>query len=132
MQTESLGPDSARQPDAYYAASLAAGQWQVQRCNHCAKPIFYPRVACPACGSTEYSWFTPCGRGTVYSTTVMRRPAKAGGDLHLCLIDLEEGFRMMSRVQDAEHVAIGDTVTATLSTADDTPLVLFRKSGAQA
>jgi uncharacterized OB-fold protein len=118
-------------PDAHYAAEIAAGRWQVQRCNACHKPIFYPRVMCPACGSDDYGWFAPSGRGVVYSTTVMRKPAKAGGDLHLCLVDLEEGFRMMSRVEDIDpaSVAIGDRVTATISTAGETPLVVFHKTG---
>jgi hypothetical protein len=118
-------------PDAHYAAELAAGRWQVQRCNACNKPVFYPRVMCPACGSDDYSWFAPSGRGVVYSTTVMRKPAKAGGDLHLCLVDLEEGFRMMSRVEDVDpaSVAIGDRVTATISTAGEAPLVVFHKTG---
>jgi hypothetical protein len=124
-------PVLAKGPDAHYATELAAGRWQVQRCNACAKPIFYPRVMCPACGSDDYNWFAPSGRGVVYSTTVMRRPAKAGGDLHLCLVDLEEGFRVMSRVEDVDpaSVAIGDRVTATISTAGDAPLVVFRKAG---
>jgi uncharacterized OB-fold protein len=124
-------PMPATGPDAHYAAELAAGRWQVQRCGSCANPIFYPRVMCPACGSNDYSWFAPSGRGVVYSTTVMRRPAKAGGDLHLCLVDLEEGFRMMSRVEgvDPSSVAIGDRVSASISSEGDAAMVVFRKEG---
>ncbi|OZI34024.1 DNA-binding protein [Bordetella genomosp. 10] len=121
----------ARGPDARYAAALAAGRWEVQRCNACRQVIFFPRTACPHCGSADYDWFAPSGRGVVHATTVMRRPAKAGGDLHLCLVDLEEGFRMMSRVEEADpaSVAIGDRVAAYVGQAGETPLVLFRMAG---
>lgn len=121
-------------PDAYYARSLADGRWQVQRCNACERPIFFPRTACPACGSTDYSWFTPSGRGLVHSTTVMRRPQAAGGDMHLCLVDLEEGFRMMSRVEGVEpvRVAIGDPVVAALIEHAGAPLVIFHLEGERA
>ncbi|MCU4119102.1 Zn-ribbon domain-containing OB-fold protein [Variovorax sp. N23] len=118
-------------PDAYYARSLAEGRWQVQRCNACHRPIFFPRTACTACGSTDYTWFTPSGHGLVHSTTVMRRPPTAGGDLHLCLVDLEEGFRMMSRVEGIEpgRVAIGDPVVAVLIEHAGAPLVVFHPNG---
>ena len=125
---------AATGPDAYYAQALAEGRWQVQRCKGCEQAIFFPRTACPACGSTDYRWFRPSGRGVVHSTTVMRRPAAAGGDLHLCLVDLEEGFRMMSRVEGADpaSVAIGDAVTAELGEHAGAPLVVFRLAEARA
>jgi len=125
---------AAAGPDAHYARSLAEGRWQVQRCNACGRAIFYPRTACTACGAADYSWFAPSGRGVVHSTTVMRRPAAAGGDRHLCLVDLEEGFRMMSRVEGVapELVAIGDRVVAALSSQDGLPLVIFHRDGSAA
>ncbi|QHJ01369.1 DNA-binding protein [Xylophilus rhododendri] len=122
---------SAVGPDAHYAQSLAEGRWQVQRCNSCQRAIFFPRTACPACGSADYAWFAPSGRGVVHSTTVMRRPPAAGGDLHLCLVDLEEGFRMMSRVEGVapESVAIGDRVQAALVEHAGAALVVFHPQG---
>lgn len=124
-------PPSVTGPEAHYLQSLAEGRWQVQRCNACARVIFYPRTACPQCGCSDYAWFSPSGRGVVHSTTVMRRPPAAGGDLHLCLVDLDEGFRMMSRVEGVEPtlVAIGDPVTATLIEQAGTQMVVFRRAG---
>lgn len=118
-------------PDAQYAKSLELGVWQVQRCVECEQVIFFPRIACPICGATRHTWFEPVGLGRVHATTVMRRAADAGGDQHLCLVDLDEGFRMMSRVE-GEHpdqVKIGDRVCAHLGASQGAPLIVFRKVG---
>lgn len=134
MSTNTVASAIPQGPDAVYAQSLAEGVWRVQRCTACKLPIFYPRTACTHCGSLDYTWFEPNPLGVVHSTTVMRRPAPAGGDLHLCLIDLDDGFRMMSRVDGVApaSVAIDDRVEAFIGERDGTPLVLFRKTGASA
>ncbi len=100
--------------DLYYHSQLEQGNFQIQRCTSCQRSIFYPRMICPHCGSDQMEWFAPSGRGTVYSTTVVRRKAEHGGDYNVALIDLEEGMRMMSRVQGVEPaaVAIGMQVQA--------------------
>ena len=41
----------------------------------------------------------PRGTGTVHAVTTVRRKADAGGDLNVSLIDLDEGVRLMSRVE---------------------------------
>lgn len=69
----------------------------------------------------------PSGQGTVYSTTVVRRKAEAGGDYNVALIDLKEGVRMMSRVEgiSPEAVAIGMPVQATIIDGEGGKLVVF-------
>ncbi len=121
-------------PEQTYFAALAEGAWRVQRCNACARAVFYPRLLCPFCGAQDLGWFSPSGRGTVHATTVMRRAAQAGGDLHLCLVDLDEGFRMMSRVEGvAPHeVRIGQRVQASVAREGEQPLVLFHLAEGQA
>lgn len=85
-------------PEKRYLDALARGRFEIQRCDACAKHVFYPRVLCPHCGSPRLGWVAPSGRGTVYSTTVVRRKPADGGDYNVCLVDLDEGVRMMSRV----------------------------------
>jgi DUF35 OB-fold domain, acyl-CoA-associated len=60
------------------------------------------------------NWIEPSGQGTVYSTTVVRRKPEAGGDYNVALIDLAEGVRLMSRVDDVapDQVRIGMPVRA--------------------
>lgn len=115
-------------PDKQYRDRVAASNWQIQCCTACEKFVFPPRVACPSCGNLELEWKTPSGAGTVYSTTTMRRPAEAGGDQNLSLIDLVEGPRLMSRIVDADLDAIecGDQVQAFIGEIKGEVLVMFR------
>ena len=85
-------------PEKTYQDKLAQGIFEIQRCASCRKHVFYPRVLCPHCGAGQLDWTAPSGRGTVYSTTVVRRKEADGGDYNVALIDLDEGPRLMSRV----------------------------------
>jgi uncharacterized OB-fold protein len=104
-------------PEKHYLDALAAGRFAIQKCAACAKHVFYPRVVCPHCGAGELGWVAPCGRGTVYSTTVVRRKPADGGDYNVCLVDLAEGVRMMSRVVSIapQDVKIGMSVKARIA-----------------
>ena len=85
-------------PEKIYQDKLAQGIFEIQRCAACAKHVFYPRVVCPHCGNERLEWTAPSGRGTVYSSTVIRRKPADGGDYNVALVDLAEGPRMMSRI----------------------------------
>ena len=104
-------------PEKQYFDKLAAGRFEIQRCAGCGKHVFYPRVLCPHCGGERLEWVAPSGRGTVYSTTVVRRKPADGGDYNVCLVDLAEGPRMMSRVVCVrpEQVKIGMAVAARIA-----------------
>ncbi len=97
-----------------YNEFLARGEFRIQRCKGCGQHVFYPRALCPHCGSSNLDWIRPSGTGTVYSTTVMRRKPDAGGDYNVCLVDLAEGPRLMSRVEGIapKDVKIGMPVKA--------------------
>jgi uncharacterized OB-fold protein len=101
-------------PEKRYLDALAQGRFEIQKCAACARHVFYPRVLCPHCGSDRLEWVAPSGRGTVYSTTVVRRKPADGGDYNVCLVDLAEGVRMMSRVAQIppQDVKIGMSVKA--------------------
>jgi len=104
-------------PEKRYLDALAAGRFEIQRCAACAQHVFYPRVLCPHCGDGKLEWVAPSGRGTVYSTTVVRRKPADGGDYNVCLVDLVEGVRMMSRVATIApaEVKIGMCVQARIA-----------------
>jgi uncharacterized OB-fold protein len=116
-----------RGPEAEYFSWLNQGVFKIQRCDHCAKGIFYPRNLCPHCGSTALGWITPSGRGTVYSTTIVRRKEADGGDYNIVLVDLDEGVRMMGRLLDraATGIKIGARIKARVLTEDDRGIVVF-------
>ena len=104
-------------PEKQFFDRLAAGSFDIQRCAECAKHVFYPRVLCPHCGGGRLDWVAASGRGTVYSTTVVRRKSADGGDYNVCLVDLAEGPRMMSRVAGLApgEVKIGMPVKARIA-----------------
>ncbi len=116
-------------PETVFKAGLAEGRFLLQRCEQTGRCVFYPRVLSPYSGQPLATWVEASGQGVVYSTTVIRQKPEHGGNYNLALIDLVEGARMMSRVEDIapEAVRIGMAVTAFIG-ADDKgePLVLFR------
>ena len=114
-------------PDAFYFAALKSGKFLIQACNDCKRHIFFPRVACPHCGSRSLDWVAPSGKGTVYSTTYMTRKPEDGGDYNVAIIRLDEGVQMMSRVDNIapKDVAIGMRVRAAIRNEDDKPLLVF-------
>jgi hypothetical protein len=85
------------------------------------RPVFRPRVG-------HDTWRVSAGRGTVYSATTVR--PRNGEPYGLALIDLDEGFRMMSRVVGLppEGVTIGLRVQLAWEDAQDPeapPLPIF-------
>jgi uncharacterized OB-fold protein len=114
-------------PDLVYREALVAGHFQIQHCKNCSRHVFYPRVLCNHCGAAALEWVAASGRATVYSTTVVRRKPDAGGDINIVLVDLEEGVRMMSRVDALapEQVRIGMAVTARIVADAGQPMVVF-------
>jgi uncharacterized OB-fold protein len=104
----SIAGDSMEQsPLARYLAHLDKGELAYQWSPEAQKPVFYPRVLCPYTGSDRLEWRVSAGLGTVYATTVTH--PRDGTPYNVALIDVDEGFRLMSRVEDVapETVAIG-------------------------
>ncbi|MGE0068295.1 MAG: Zn-ribbon domain-containing OB-fold protein [Solirubrobacterales bacterium] len=113
-------------PLAGYQLGLAEAELRFQRCGGCGDAVFYPRVLCPHCGATELSWETSAGFGSVYATTTMA-VARGQEPYNVALIDLDEGFRMMSRVDgvDPRDVEIGARVRIAI-VDEGGPLPVFR------
>jgi uncharacterized protein len=94
-------------PLAIYQSHLDKGELAYQWSPAAGRAVFYPRLVCPYSGSTALEWRVATGLGTVYATTVTH-PAQ-GDPYNVALIDCDEGFRLMSRVEDIDPmmVAIG-------------------------
>jgi uncharacterized protein len=113
-------------PEQQYQAFLAQGKFMLLRARASGQYIFYPRVAEPLTGDTDLEWVAASGRGQVYSVTVVRkRPPEQ--DYNVALIDLQEGPRMMSRVEGIApaDVRIGMQVQAKVVQQDEQPLLVF-------
>jgi uncharacterized OB-fold protein len=118
--------------DAQFQRHLDEGRFMIQRERASGRAFYYPRVAEPGTGSTDLEWFAPSGRGTVYSTTVVRvKPP--GESYNVALVDLEEGPRVTTRVVGipATDVHIGMPVQAAIEQVDGKALLVFAPRGSQ-
>lgn len=109
-------------PEAEYRAHLAEGRFMIQRSRSTGQHVFYPRIAVPGTGEQDLEWVQATGRGTVYAITVNRG---RDSSYNLALVDLDEGPRMMSRIDGVETVPIGTAVQAKIIQEDGAPLVVF-------
>ena len=94
-------------PRQQYLEYLKKGELAYQVCSENGQVVFYPRVVAPISGNTNLEWKVSKGLGTVYSTTTVCPRGKEPYDVSL--IDMDEGFRLMSRIEtvDPMDVKIG-------------------------
>ena len=121
---------SAEAPAVTYRRHLEIGKLGYQRCADCSAAVFYPRVLCPVCGSGALEWRESAGRGTIYATTAMY--SRNRDTRNVVLVDLDEGFRMMSRVEEvpSEEVEIGTRVRFEVRQGEeDEPVAVFVLEG---
>ena len=120
----------AKGPDQLFQRALAEGEILLPKCDDCRAYPFFPRVLCPHCHGTAISWKQAGGKGRVHTTTVVRRKPERGGDYNVCVVELDEGVRMMSRVEGIApgEVVIDMPVTAFVGEAEGVPAVLFKPS----
>jgi len=81
-----------------YIDHLERGELAYQFSPTANRAVFYPRVLCPFTGSDQLEWRVSAGKGTVHATTVVH--PQDGAPFNVALIDCDEGFRLMSRVED--------------------------------
>lgn len=117
-------------PEAAFRAFLAQGRFMLQRSASSGRYVFYPRVAVPGTGERDLEWVEASGLGTVYATTVTRQrpnPDGSRADYNIAIIELDEGPRMMSRVEGVppEAVTIGMRVRARIADLDGAPGLVF-------
>jgi uncharacterized protein len=124
-----MNTEAGESPAGVYRRFLEAGKLGFQRCSGCGKAVFYPRLICPVCGGADLVWETSSGRGIVYATTAVHR--RDADPYNVGLVDLEEGFRMMSRIEGvpADRVEIGMKVSFRVAREGDDPIPVFVLEG---
>ncbi len=133
MQAPTTGTDprfDGPGPDAQYRQALLEGRFLLQHCEDCSAARFPPALVCRACGSPRLAWRAAAGSGEVYATTTVRDRA---GDSNVVIVELEQGARMMSRVDGIapDAVRIGLRVQARIVPGDE-PFVVFVPAGGSA
>ena len=118
-------------PLATYIDHLQKGELAYQFSPEADAAVFYPRMICPFTGSDRLEWRVSKGMGTVHATTVVH--PQQGTPYNVALIDIDEGFRMMSRVEDITplDVRIGMRVKFRVHQAegDEPPYPVFTLAG---
>jgi uncharacterized OB-fold protein len=117
-------------PLAAYIAHLKRGELGYQFSPSLGHAVFYPRVISPKTGTMDLEWRVSKGLGIVHATTVVH--PQQGEPYNVCLVDVDEGFRMMSRVEDIapSAVKIGMRVKFRVHTpeGDEDPYPVFTPS----
>jgi uncharacterized OB-fold protein len=120
-------PTDQDAPLKTYLDHLTRNELAYQFSREAGRAVFYPRVLCPYTGSDQLEWRISKGLGTVYATTVVH-PAESK-PFNVALVDCDEGFRLMSRVEDIapEQVRIGQRVRFRVHRAegDEDPYPVF-------
>ncbi|SDO65486.1 hypothetical protein SAMN04515671_1601 [Nakamurella panacisegetis] len=126
MHNDALPPISSRSaPHVEFRTYLDRGELAFQRCGRCASVAFPPRLRCRNCSADALQWEVSTGIGAVYSVSVLT--PRGGPPYCVALVDLDEGFRVMTNVNGAPaaDVAIGDPVRFAPTMTDQGPLATF-------
>ena len=101
---------------AAFWQGTARGELLYQQCRDCGRIQFPPRGHCSHCHAGTLDWKPSAGRGCIHSFTVVHRaPTSAFKDdvpYTIALVDLDEGFRIMTNVPGSPpaEIAIGTPV----------------------
>lgn len=127
-----MEPPTSKVSEPFWDATREQ-RFVLQQCEHCERFVWYPRVLCPACGSSRLHWRPATGRGRVYAVSVQYRAGTPQMNdrcpFAVALIDLDEGVRVMSNVVDCdpEAVTVGQAVeVAWEPLSDGRHLMVFR------
>lgn len=111
-------------PYGIYLEHARRGQLAYQR-DGAGRAVFYPRHI-DLDSAEAPQWAVSTGLGQVHASTTLYE--RDGNMRNVSLIDLDEGFRMMSRVEGIppHAVTIGLRVAVDFVIHDDAPLAIFR------
>jgi len=94
-------PTAISQP---YWDGCAQGRLMYQRCTVCDRTLFDPTPICRWCGSSDTSWQVSRGLGTIYSWSVVWRPAgpEFASPYAAIIVDVDEGFQILANAVGCE------------------------------
>jgi uncharacterized protein len=102
------GPDRPtmdNDSEAWWAA-IQQGRLMVNACRSCGRNSLYVRPFCPHCWSEEVELQPTSGRARLYTWSVVHQntaPFAARTPYVLAMVDLPEGPRLMTVIEDCRH-----------------------------
>lgn len=129
-----MRPDPIQRIDtAFFWDACERGEFVAQKCEPCNKLWHPPRPMCPDCHSLEKSTQKLSGKAKVLSWVRQVRPGSFGfqESPFVILVELEEGLRMVSNLDEVEAPMIGmDVEVAFAKTSGGKSVPVFKKAGA--
>ncbi|GMG93427.1 OB-fold domain-containing protein [Cupriavidus metallidurans] len=116
-------------PEQVFFAALRQGTPMIQCCETCRKRFFFPRTHCPTCDAEHYAWVPMTRTGTLYSFSEIPGYGESAGR-NVVLIDMDDGFRMMSTVPGAAPgaLAIGMRLRAIVDPSTEPPRLVLEET----
>lgn len=107
MDSDTSASAAPASPLAIFRHHLSRGELAYQYDPASGRPVFHPRVIGPGTGNDDLQWRVSAGKGTIHAVTVISPRGEA--PYNVVLVDMDEGFRLMSRVEGLapEEVRIG-------------------------
>jgi uncharacterized OB-fold protein len=99
------------------------GRLVAQRCAACREWRHYPQLRCPECHSPEWAWEELAGRGRIHSFSIVHQAFhpewKERVPYAVATVELDEGIRMVTDMDDVDAVAIGVPVEVVFDAVTD-------------
>jgi 3-oxo-4,17-pregnadiene-20-carboxyl-CoA hydratase alpha subunit len=127
-------PPAVTRDDEFFWQGVAEGRLLLARCAECSNLQHPPSPMCPVCGSLEWTVQEASGRGTVHSWIVSRHPTELDDVPRIvALIELEEGVRLVSNLQDIDPAGVVNDMDVELvfREVDGVKLAQFRPAGTE-
>lgn len=108
---------------------LASGHFETTRCDDCTRLTFPPKPFCPHCWSERIVWVPLCGRGILYSQTVVHAAPAVFRDevpYRVGIVDLHEGVRIATRVLASDEPRLDTAVEIVVLSYRDGPMFVAR------
>lgn len=131
--TMDMYPQEAKEFNRIYPfyENLKDNKLTTTKCQDCGATPFPPRVVCPECNSENLEWMELPTKGKVlqFSEEVAGVPLGWEPPLIHAMIDLGEGFKILSRIANCEAGQLQEGADVQLLVYEVPPMVLDIKGG---
>ena len=109
--------------ETFFWEGLEEGRLLFQKCGACGHLRYPPAFRCPDCGGLQTSIVEASGDGSLYSYTVLSKPALKGWTLPLTvgLVALDDGVRIVGPLERGLTPRVGMRLSARFGPNDLAP-----------
>ena len=105
--------------DQFFWDGVKEGRLLIRKCAKCGRLQHPPSPMCPNCGSLEWDVQESSGKGTVHSWILSHHPTQPDEAPRIvALVELDEGIRLVSNLQDVEPDAVRNDMAVQVTFAE--------------